>query len=748
MNESSPYLRQHAHNPVFWYPWGKEALDRARAENKPILVSIGYSTCYWCHVMEREVFENLSVASLMNKLFINIKIDREEHPELDEIYMVARQLMTHEGGWPNNVFLTPDLKPFYAGGTYGATDAYGKPGFPRLLEWLAHSWATQSAEVIETADKTLAMMRHFLTYAPEKKTAPPQSARAQADDLFAQLQKHYDGSSGGFFQAPKFPHEHYISFLLAYHELTGSEKALDMATFTLGKMAAGGIYDHVGCGFHRYAVDKEWHVPHFEKMLYTQAMMARLYAEAARITGNVYYADIAKGVLDFTRGPLTDGNGAFYAAIDAESDRIEGAYYAWTPEYLQAVLKPEEVNFFVHFYAPADIPQFPGHKHPEGQVIVARKPLDQAAREEGMPLMQLLAMSATVMNKLLINRNQRNSPGIDRKIIVGWNGLMIDAMAHAGRVLDTPRYVDAAKRAADYLLEHAIDNDGRLYRVVPEGRTRIMATLEDYAYLAKGVLSLWQANSDPAMLDAAMSLMQQADEIFADPAGGYFFSAPSELQPERVKTGDDGTLPNANAVMIGNFVELHRITGRQDYLGKAEALIAFFTHHNPRMIMEYATMTQLALRLSGGSEPVTPAVFVPGENLPVPAPDGAVQVTAALFPADARPGQSCEVIATIDIGEGWHINANPAGRPFLVPTQLDVQGEGMELIETLYPKPVQKTGAGQDGPLPVYEGLVNVTLRLKLSDKQPVRPKLTLRARFQPCMGTSCHKTHDIAIPL
>ncbi len=504
MGSSSPYLRQHAHNPVFWYPWGPQAIDRARAENKPILLSIGYSTCYWCHVMEREVFENLSIASLMNRHFINIKVDREEHPELDEIYMTARQLMTHEGGWPNNVFLTPDLKPFFAGGTYGPDDAYGKPGFPRMLEWLHYAWTTQEVQVRETADKVAEMMKPHLIFSPPL-TLPlrGRDVAKQAQQLFALFKEHHDERSGGFFQAPKFPHECFLSFLLGYYEATGDIAALDMVTLSLQKMAAGGIYDQVGCGFHRYAVDKEWYVPHFEKMLYNQAQLARIYTDAARLSGNPYLADIAGSILDFVGGPFTDGNGAFYSGIDAETDGVEGAYYAWTAEELQELLTPDEIQFLTTFYALADIPQFPGHKHTEGQVIMARKALDLAAREQQMPYVQLAAMSGQLMNKLLEARNKRKAPRLDDKIIVSWNGLMIDAFAHAGKVFERPEYTARAAKAANFLLEHAIDNEGELKRIVAGGHAQIDATLEDYAFLAKGLLALWRADSNDNWLESA-----------------------------------------------------------------------------------------------------------------------------------------------------------------------------------------------------------------------------------------------------
>ena len=596
LHSSSPYLRQHAHNPVFWYPWGQEALARAKAEDKPILLSIGYSTCYWCHVMEREVFENLSIASLMNRSFINIKVDREEHPQLDDIYMTARQLMTHEGGWPNNLFLTPDLKPFYAGGTYGANDAYGKPGFPRLIEWLGSTWQTKREEVERIADETKQLMQNFMVHAQSTETSSV-SLPQKVELLQQSLAKHFDAVSGGFFKAPKFPHETYLQFLLAHYEQTNNVQSLDMAAFSLGKMAAGGIYDQVGCGFHRYAVDKDWLVPHFEKMLYNQALLARCYTDAARLTGNAYFADIAKGICEFVAAPFTDGNGAFYAAIDAETDEVEGAYYAWTSEEIESLLTPDEVVFFVAHFGLADIPAFPGHKHPEGQALILRKPLFEAALEKNMPYEELAGMAGQTLNKLLAARNMRQSPERDEKIIVSWNGLMIDALAHAGGVFAMPDYIARAEKAARFILEFAIDNDGNLRRTVTAGRAEHYATLEDYAFLIKGLLTLHDATHNKAHLESALQLAEQVEARFADTTPGYFFTQATDHVLIRAKAGDDSTLPSANAVMAHNYLTLHKLTQKANWREKAVSLIEYFLKSDSLAWPEYCTMLSVALAL-------------------------------------------------------------------------------------------------------------------------------------------------------
>lgn len=756
IHSSSPYLRQHAHNPVFWYPWGKEALDRAKAENKPILLSIGYSTCYWCHVMEREVFENVSIASLMNRDFINIKIDREEHPQLDEIYMVARQMLTQEGGWPNNVFLTPDLKPFYAGGTYAPDESYNKPAFPRLLEWLNYAWTTQNEDVLANAESITAGMRQFLVHTPPE-NAPEATIPQQSRDLFAFLDKQHDERAGGFFQAPKFPHECYLQFLLGYYEMAPEEKqrtrALDMVTRSLSRMAAGGLHDQVGCGFHRYAVDKEWYIPHFEKMLYNQAQLAKLYTEAARLTGNPYFADIARSTLEFVGGPLTSGNGAFYAGIDAETDGVEGAHYAWKAEELKAILTEEEILVLTAFYALADIPAFPGHKHPDGQALIARKPLDAAARENNMPYVQLAAFSAKILNKLLAVRNQRPAPRLDDKIITSWNGLMIDAFATAGLVLKHPGYTARAREAADFILEHCIDNEARLHRIHAAGRPQHLALLEDYACLIKGLLSLYRATNDAATLTSATDLMARAKELFASEDGSYFLTEPSDDLLFRIKSADDSSIPSACGLMLHNMLDLFTITGEETWRTQAKALADCFLK-GATLSPERATFLHAALRLeilTHGTTLHSLPVYYTEETAPQnqQAPDEIVEVTAELLPADATPGQRT-IIATLNIRKDWHINANKPLKPYLVPTQAEIQGEGVELLGIDYPEPTRISAldsASANETLLVYEGNIAIPIHIRLPESK-LTPPLRLQLSFQPCRAQSCYAARNIVITI
>lgn len=713
MHSSSPYLRQHARNPVFWYPWGEEALAEARAQDKPILLSIGYSTCYWCHVMEREVFENPSIAALMNRCFINIKVDREEHPQLDEVYMTARQLMTHEGGWPNNLFLTPDLKPFHAGGTYGAVDAYGKPGFPRLVEWLNAEWLAERSKLEALAQRTTELMQQFLVAKPAHAVSDFSPMIAQAREALA---KHHDIQSGGFFQAPKFPQENYLQFLLAHHEATQDATSLEMAVFSLSKMAAGGINDQVGCGFHRYAVDKDWFVPHFEKMLYTQALLAKAYTEATRITGNDYLADVAKSICEFVTGPLTDGSGAFYAAIDAESDGVEGAYYAWTTQELEKILTPEEVAFFIHHYGLADIPHFPGHKHPKGEVILLRQPMDALAKAQDVPYVQVASMCGSIMNKLLAARNMhRIAPNLDHKIITGWNGLMIDALAAAGRVFSNPHYIERAWKAADYLLQYAVNDAGHLMRCVTFGRAEHAATLEDYAYLIKGLLSLHESSIEDDMLIAALQLLATAEELFEDNAAdGFFSTQEDDVVPVRVKNGDDSTLPNANAVMAQNYVTLYRLTGEAHYQEKAQKIVQYFLGLDSRMWIEYTSMLTAAMMVSHEVKAV-PITQMPD------AQDEVVHVSCKLAGNELR--------ITLNIEEGWYIQPDSSRQPNNTATRILIQAPGVDVLECRFPEPTLEHGR------PAYAGGVTVRATLALPE---VRPEIRVMLQYHPCKEDAC----------
>jgi uncharacterized protein YyaL (SSP411 family) len=713
---------------VFWYPWGPEALERARAENKPIFLSIGYSTCYWCHVMEREIFENLSFAAQMNRFFINIKVDREEHPALDDYFMLIRHLMTGEGGWPNNIFLTPDLKPIHAGGTFSATDSQSRPAFPRVLEWVNYEWITNPSQVNQKGEGVIAEMQPYLVHTPPA-ASKAADLSAVGDMLFATFQRAFDYTAGGFFQAPKFPHETYLQFLLDYNRFTGKPEALQMLTHTLQQIAAGGIYDHVGCGFHRYAIDKQWLVPHFEKMLYNQAQLARLYTDAACVTGNAYFADIARSVLDFVGGPLTDSLGAFYTAIDAESSGVEGAYYVWTPEEIQSVLSPEEAQYFVTFFALADVPTFDGHPPVPGKVIMARRPLDIAAHAYDMPYVEMAAMAGHVFNKLLAARNQREAPILDNKIIVAWNGLMIDAYANAGRVFSRGEYITRATKAAYHLLNNALDNDGELKRIIVNGHAGVDATLEDYAYLVKGLLTLHRAAPDEGMLDAALGLMESAHSLFADTnGGGYFFSANEEKGIYRIKSADDSAMPSPNAAMLHNWIDLFELTQDEAHLKKAQTVADAFLRGREEMFPELSAMASGALRLHAHLQAKSiPAIrsFIPEDDSYIEA----VQLDGGLAPESVNESNNCELQMYLNVKEGWYLSS----------VELAVQETATVRVKE-YKNPEKSMQALDSGDVMGYSGQVLVSAIIEWPAQMATRPQINAEIRFQTCKDGVCYK--------
>ncbi|MBX6341813.1 MAG: thioredoxin domain-containing protein, partial [Thermomicrobiaceae bacterium] len=517
IHETSPYLLQHAHNPVDWYPWGEEALRAAREQDKPILLSIGYSACHWCHVMERESFESEAIARIMNERFINIKVDREERPDLDSIYMVAVQMMTGQGGWPLTVFLTPDLQPFYGGTYFPPEDRLGMPGFPRVLLAASEAYRTRRQEVEQSArEVSQHLQAHFAA------TAPPSAlSEATLDEAARNLARQFDRVNGGFGGAPKFPAPMALEFLLRTWRRAGVPRALEMVELTLTKMARGGIYDQVGGGFHRYAVDAVWLVPHFEKMLYDNALLARVYALAYQATGGSLYRRVAEETCDYVLREMTSPEGAFYSTQDADSEGEEGKFYVWTPEEIDAALPPREAEIAKRYFGVTEAGNFEGKT-----VLSVPEPPERVAADLAMSPDALEAAVREIRDRLYAARAGRVWPGRDEKVLAAWNGLMLRALAEVGAALDRPDYVDAAARCARFLRDH-LDRGGTLSRVFKDGRAHVDGYLEDYAALADGLVSLYEATFEPAWLDWARDLLARAVDRFADPQGGGFFDTPA-----------------------------------------------------------------------------------------------------------------------------------------------------------------------------------------------------------------------------
>ncbi|MEX2219735.1 MAG: DUF255 domain-containing protein [Phycisphaerales bacterium] len=754
-DSTSPYLLQHAHNPVDWYPWGPEALERAKREDKPIFLSVGYSTCYWCHVMEREVFENEEIARLMNERFVCIKVDREERPDLDEIYMMATQLMTQHGGWPNSVFLTPDLQPFFAGTYFGPTDQPGRPGFGTLVTQLGDAWEGQRDTINEVSGRAADAIKNMLG---ERLASVPKATLdgALVDSAVQQIAASYDPRDGGFGLAPKFPSDFYYSFLLDVHArrtAAGNKdiQTLAIAISTLDAMAAGGIHDHVGGGFHRYATDGQWKVPHFEKMLYNQAHLAVGYLDASSATGEQRHADTARGIFRFVAEVFTGPQGQFYSALDAETDAVEGAYYTWTREQITSVLGDADAAEFLVAFELADVPIFPGHKHPEGGTLVKR-----ARGVANTP--EIDAM----LGRLAAVRQARKLPRLDDKAIAAWDGMMIDAYARGAEVLKDDAYRAAGVKAAEFVLEKMTASDGRLLRSVrlaADAKAPPSAQegfLEDYAFMIRGLLALHRVEPDAARsakwLDAAKTLQAKADELFWDKdGGGYFFATPQPDLIARGKDIGDNATPGGNSVMAHNLIELAAATGDGAHRARAERLLGAFSGAMAQSPRGSVHMVHAVQRLLS-QPPGAPAIEIkpPSSAAPqvVPAISDSsahVKVEASVEPTSAAPGDTVTVTATLRIDDGWHVNANPASADFLIATLVDVRANAppgaaetpkIDVVEISYPKSsiLKSKGLGTDA-IRVYSGLARVIIAVRLPAEAPTGAVISLRvlAKFQAC---------------
>jgi len=578
IHETSPYLKQHAHNPVDWYPWGEEALVRAKAENKPILLSIGYSACHWCHVMERESFENPDIAGLMNEHFVNIKVDREERPDLDDIYQKSAQaFMRRGGGWPLTVFLTPEMEPFWGGTYFPPTPRYGMPGFPEVLLGVAEAYRKEPDQVKQNTQKVKAGLRHIAS--PQPSEAP--LTEALLDDAVGDLNSFYEPVHGGFGDAPKFPTAPPFHLLLRRYARAQDQKALDMALHSLWKMAAGGMYDHLGGGFHRYSTDSQWLVPHFEKMLYDNAQLVRLYLNGWRLSREPRFKQVVEETLDYLRREMVHPDGGFFAAQDADSEGHEGKYFVWEPAEITNILGLELGEVFCRVYDITDQGNFEGKNIPNliranGRITLTPShpsPLEGEGEGGGERVL------ADARRRLLAVRECRVKPLRDDKILTSWNGLMISGVLDAYQTLGNPAYLAMAEKALAFLWAHAYKN-GRLFRTVTGGRGKLNGYLDEYAFLSAALIDAFEATSNATYLDKARELTAVMIEQFWDPqAGGCFFTGNDhESLIQRMKTGEDSAIPSGNAVAAMNYLRLYSYTGEQTYLDKAEQTFRLFRH--------------------------------------------------------------------------------------------------------------------------------------------------------------------------
>jgi len=561
--ETSPYLLQHKNNPVDWYPWGPEALQLAKEQQKPIFLSIGYSACHWCHVMEHESFENEAIAKSLNENFICIKVDREERPDLDQLYMNATQMLTGRGGWPMSVFLTPDLKPFYAGTYWPPKATQGMPGFDQIVDGVSKAWETNREGAFETADK----LTQELSRMGRQATNGGELGGELVAGAAAHLRKTFDSTYGGFGGAPKFPAPMSLQLLLRHWNRSRDRGALRIVQVTLDQMAAGGIYDHLGGGFARYSVDARWLVPHFEKMLYDNALLAATYLEAFQITDNAEYARIVRETLDYVLRDMTDAKGGFYSTEDADSEGVEGKFYTWKPSELRDVLGETAAETFARVYDVTDVGNF---EHTN--ILNLPKTLGQQAKLLGRDVEEMTAELAESRAKLFDAREVRVHPHKDDKVIVAWNGLMIDAMARAGAVLEEPRYIEAARKAADFLLAELRRDDGRLLHTWRNGTAKLDGYLDDYSCLANSLVSLYEATFQSRYVDEAAALVSVMLDKFTDAKGGGFFFTADDQEQLIVRSKDvtDNAVPSGNAMAATVLARLGKLTGKLEHLDAAE----------------------------------------------------------------------------------------------------------------------------------------------------------------------------------
>ncbi|MDR3700409.1 MAG: thioredoxin domain-containing protein [Candidatus Sulfopaludibacter sp.] len=602
-NEKSPYLLQHAHNPVDWYAWSPEAFEKARAENKPIFLSVGYSTCHWCHVMERESFESDKIAALLNEHYVPIKVDREERPDVDRIYMTFVQATTGGGGWPMSVWLTPELEPFFGGTYFPPENRYGHPGFASILRQIAEAWTSDRPQILTSARDIVRQLQEQVTVEPSASGVLTVD-HGVLDSGFNVFRRTFDPQLGGFGGAPKFPRPSVYRFLLRYHARTNNREALEMVLLTLREMAKGGMNDQLGGGFHRYSVDERWFVPHFEKMLYDQAQLAIAYLEAFQISGDGNYADVARRIFDYVLRDMTAPEGGFYSAEDADSVIVpeepglkgEGAFYIWSADEIRELVPEPAASWFCYRYGVADGGNVASDPHGEftgKNILYQSMTLDETAQQFERPVEEIDAGIAEAERILLRARAGRVRPQLDDKILTGWNGLMISAFALGGAVLREARYAEAARRAAEFLATSMYSAEtGYLMRRYRQGEAAIPGFLDDYAMAAQGLLDLYEAQFDLRHLQIAIRLTEKQRELFEDRKHGGFFStdARDSSLVIMVKEDYDGAEPSGNSVAALNLLRLAQITGRAEFRESAGRLLAAF---GPRLIAAPVALPQM-----------------------------------------------------------------------------------------------------------------------------------------------------------
>jgi len=593
--ETSPYLLQHAHNPVDWYPWGEEAFEKAKSENKPILLSIGYSACHWCHVMEHESFENEKIAALMNELFVNIKVDREERPDLDEIYMNAVQMLTGRGGWPMTMFLTPDRKPFYGGTYFPPQDRQGMPGFLRILTAVSQAYRERPQDVEKSVSEILNALQRM---AKSQETSQSFSASILADGA-EQVARAYDADNGGLGQAPKFPNAGVYELFLRHYSRSNNERFLEMVVHTLTKMAQGGIYDHLGGGFHRYSVDAKWLVPHFEKMLYDNAQLLRIYAHAYTLTREPLFKSVIEETLGYLLREMFHPQGGFYSTQDADSEGDEGKFFVWTGEEINRLLGEADGEIFCRMYDVGEPGNFDGKS-----ILHPILTVDQASKFFRKESSEIQDLVANAKRKLFVEREKRIKPFRDEKIITAWNGLMLSGLAEAIKIIDNPAALDAARKTVEFIFTKMFRDDFLLHSY-KDGQAKLLGYLDDYAFLAVGLLDLYEAMFERSYLDRAIQLTDiMLREFWDERDGGFFFTGKSHEQLiSRAKPIFDASIPSGNAMATQLLLRLNHFTGKDQYRASAEKILRSYYDAMESQPFGFAHMLcALDLYLQGAKE--------------------------------------------------------------------------------------------------------------------------------------------------
>ncbi len=641
IKEKSPYLLQHAYNPVEWFPWGDEAFEKARRENKPIFLSIGYSTCHWCHVMERESFENIEIAAIMNKYFVCIKVDREERPDVDNVYMTAAQAIGGGGGWPLSLFLTPEKGPFFSGTYFPPEDRYGRRGFKSVLLHIAEEWKERAPTLNDYGNKVIAFLNQEKSQGEKADLSEKVLEKA-----FNTNASNFDPEYGGFSQGNKFPMGHNLSFLLRYWKRSKDKTALHMVTKTLDMIAGGGIYDQIGGGFHRYTTEPTWLVPHFEKMLYDQALLVYTYLEAYQITKSENYKRIIKESLEYVLRDMTHPEGGFYSAEDADSEGDEGKFYVWGKNEILRILGQKEGELFCKYYGVTEGGNFEGKN-----ILTTRVSLTEFAQKIKIQKPDLISKLSKSKIKLLNTREQRVRPHLDDKIMTDWNGLMITAFSFASQILDEPKYAEAAIRSARFVLKNIQQKDGRLLKRWREGQADHLGLVEDYAFFINGLIDLYQATFDAQWLEEAIRLAGEMKRLFWDRENGGFFLSPKDgedliTNPKEIY---DGAIPSGNSVAALAFARLSQLTMKQEFQKTGDDLLKSFSvqiRNNPSafpqmlIALDFQLGPSMEIVIAGSRENIETkkflrilhGQFIPGKVIIIHDPGEQGKIIEALVP--------------------------------------------------------------------------------------------------------------------